>query len=211
MRSHLEGKTFGKWKVGKYISNSKGKKRNEHRGSLYECTCACGEIHNVFTSSLINGTSTQCLACRGKDKTYECTICINGHDTSECGRKKGGECRMCAKEKSLRYTYGLSLEDYKALYDIQKGKCAICGRKLAFMKVQDKPNIEGRSEIDHAHILKKQKIKPSKKSTVRGILCGGRWSGCNIKLGKIDNIEWLTNALLYLTNPPAQQLFGKEK
>jgi len=53
------------------------------------------------------------------------------------------------------------------------------------------------------------KLTP-KKDTVRGILCGGRWAGCNHKLGKVDDENWLRAAADYLAKPPARQLFGKE-
>jgi hypothetical protein len=139
--------------------------------------------------------------------------CKKGHDTTICGRNASGGCRMCAKERHLIRTYGITFAEYEALYNFQKGKCAICGRSLALIRhattVNQRFNTEGRAEVDHLHILKKQKIKPSKKSTVRGLLCGGRYAGCNHRLGKIDSIPWLTAALAYITNPPAHQLFGK--
>lgn len=106
------------------------------------------------------------------------------------------------------------MEEYKALYDLQKGLCAICGKKLEFMSVPVKEKTAdtfGRPEVDHKHLVKKEAKKVSKKSTVRGILCGGRWAGCNAKLGHVDKLEWLTAATKYIANPPAQQLFKERE
>jgi len=118
---------------------------------------------------------------------------------------------MCAKGTQIMSKYGITIEEYAALYAFQKGACAICGRKLALLKSTDKKCVEGRTEIDHKHYLKKDSNKVDKKSTVRGLLCGGRWAGCNHKLGKVDNAEWLLAAAAYVKNPPAQQLFTKKE
>jgi len=42
--------------------------------------------------------------------------------------------------------------------------------------------------------------------SVRGLLCAGRYAGCNRKLGRIDNPVWLRRILAYLENPPAEQI-----
>lgn len=190
----LTGKVFGKWIVGE------GRKTGT--STMYSCTCECGTVQEVRRSHLTEGASTQCINCRGIRK-----ICKRGHDTDVCGRNSSGVCRMCAKGTQIFSKYGITIEEYEALYIFQKGKCAICGRKLALLKTTDKLCIEGRTEIDHKHYLKKDAKKINKKSTVRGLLCGGRWAGCNHKLGKVDNAEWLRAAAEYVSNPPAQQMF----
>ena len=48
---------------------------------------------------------------------------------------------------------------------------------------------------------KKAALRPS----VRGILCGGRYAGCNRKLGRIDKPDWLKAVLAYLQDPPARK------
>lgn len=40
--------------------------------------------------------------------------------------------------------------------------------------------------------------------SVRGLLCPGRYVGCNRLLGRVDDIAWLEKALAYLKNPPAR-------
>ena len=74
------------------------------------------------------------------------------------------------------------------MWKYQNGQCAICGKDLKTTRV----------EIDHKH-----GTKLPKRQTVRGLLCGGRYAGCNRKLGRLDNEAWLAAALRYVTNPPA--------
>lgn len=48
--------------------------------------------------------------------------------------------------------------------------------------------------------------KCSLRKSVRGVLCGGRYAGCNRKIGRIDKIPWLQAVTAYLQNPPAQKV-----
>jgi hypothetical protein len=197
----LVGQLFGKWKVKEEVAP-----KNKHR--RYLCVCECGTESILDVTNLKQGNTTQCQHCKGKRQ-----ICPKGHDTGLVGRAEGGRCRLCAKNAHLETKYGITLEEYEELFRFQNGKCAICGRLLALNKfegiLQD-PTL-GRAEVDHKHYLKKDAKKVDKKSTVRGILCGGRYAGCNAKLGHVDNVEWLRAAATYLENPPAQQLFQKGK
>lgn len=197
----LTGLRFGAWTVGESSIEPDGK---QHKVRMYTCTCDCGTKQKVSHSHLSRGKSTQCLHCRSTKE-----ICIRGHVIALIGRNSSGGCRLCAKETNLRYKYGLSVEEYVALYNHQDGKCAICKKPLELVKTTEERNKLGRAEVDHLHIPKKQKTKPSKKSTVRGLLCGGRWAGCNAKLGRVDKPEWLKAALEYVTNPPAKILFER--
>jgi len=112
-------------------------------------------------------------------------------------------------ETYIKRTYGLTAKEYMAIFKLQKGTCPLCGRKLTLPQHFGVPAVEGasrRTEIDHKHIPKKAKIQPPKRDLVRGLLCGGRYAGCNAKLGHVDNINWLEAAAKYLKNPPAQQI-----
>lgn len=102
----------------------------------------------------------------------------------------------------LKRQYGITPEEYQAIYDFQKGLCAICQKRL---RPPNSPAKKGtkdglRVEVDHDHRVK------DKRKSVRGLLCGGRHWGCNRRLGRVDNREWLMNATEYVNNPPAQQV-----
>ena len=47
--------------------------------------------------------------------------------------------------------------------------------------------------------------------SIRGLLCPGRYTGCNRLMGRIDRIEWLEKVLAYLKCPPAKVLTEKQK
>lgn len=65
-----------------------------------------------------------------------------------------------AKSKRLYNTYGITYDEYKEQYTVQKGKCLICDRKYEVLNV------------DHRHIPKYKKLSPElKKQEVRGLLC----------------------------------------
>lgn len=85
------------------------------------------------------------------------------------------------RDKSLRATFGITLERYNALHAAQDGKCAICGNPETI-----KRNGKVRwLAVDHCHASQK----------VRGLLCGI----CNPMIGYAkDNIEVLERAIGYL-------------
>lgn len=82
-----------------------------------------------------------------------------------------------ARHRDLIKTYGLTVEQYDQMLELQNGVCAICGGQ----------NKDGRRLfIDHCHQSKK----------IRGLLC----TKCNLMLGAVnDSVEVLANAIKYLT------------
>lgn len=73
----------------------------------------------------------------------------------------------------LKRTYGITLEEYDAMYLKQKGLCAICQKSFAKLF------------IDHCHKTEK----------IRGLLC----VKCNAGIGQFeDNVEFIKRALEYL-------------
>lgn len=85
------------------------------------------------------------------------------------------------KNKFLVSTYGISLENYTKLSDMQLGLCAICRKP-------EEGTIKGilkKLAVDHCHKTKK----------VRGLLC----NNCNMALGLFkDDENLLLSAVLYL-------------
>lgn len=80
------------------------------------------------------------------------------------------------RDRYLKRTYGISLDDYNKMYKEQNGKCGICG----------KSNLEsGILGVDHNH----------KTGKVRLLLC----SACNSILGHAkENIEILEKTIEYI-------------
>jgi hypothetical protein len=84
--------------------------------------------------------------------------------------------------------YGLSEDDFLALWHLLNGHCPMCMKP--FTKTRP-------ACIDHCHVT----------WTVRGLLCGS----CNLELGyKHDDWSWFQNTADYLNYPPADQLWPGE-
>jgi hypothetical protein len=88
-------------------------------------------------------------------------------------------------DSTLRRKFGITCEQWKALFEHQGGVCAVCGT--------DDPGGKGTWNTDHCHATQ----------TLRGILC----HGCNSGLGHFkDNIAALDSAKAYLQRAPASEI-----
>lgn len=87
-------------------------------------------------------------------------------------------------------TYGITAEEYDAIYRAQGGKCYICQRATGARR---------RLAVDHDHGT----------GYVRGLLC----KTCNYRvLGHLrDDTEAFQRAIEYINNPPAFGVIGKRK
>lgn len=98
-----------------------------------------------------------------------CKTCKRGYD-------KDRYCPDRNREASLRQRYGIGVEDYNSLLDIQEGGCRICGWV---------PSKEKALCVDHDHDTGK----------VRGLLC----TSCNLIVGHArDNPAVLLSSVAYL-------------
>lgn len=83
------------------------------------------------------------------------------------------------RNADLMGKYGMTIEDYNAMYDRQGGKCAICGGRGNERAVCRKLS------VDHCHLT----------GNVRGLLC----TQCNVGMGSLKDSQFLlANALRYL-------------
>ena len=144
-----------------------------------------------------------------------------------------------AKDQRLRKLYGWTLEMYNALGEIQGWRCAACGREaknmplnldhLHFHVVAHRVGLNGVvpenkdykwmaevrefSQIQIWGMTRKAVEQEARREalplSVRGLLCAGRYAGCNRKLGRIDDPKWLRSVLSYLENPPARQVVSR--
>ena len=116
--------------------------------------------------------------------TYPGPRCATHHRKrkQETSRKRHGE--------HVSKTYGITADEYDALYKAQGGRCAICQRATGARR---------RLAVDHDH----------DSLYVRGLLC----KTCNYKiLGHLrDDTEALQRAINYLNNPPAFGIIGRRR
>lgn len=91
-------------------------------------------------------------------------------------RQKYGQAK---KSRSLLRKYGISIRGYNDLFDLQEGKCAVCGTHQSVLS--------GKLVIDHDHTTGK----------LRGLLC----TTCNTAIGMLkDNPQLAISLANYLIN-----------
>lgn len=96
-------------------------------------------------------------------------------------RKEGGI--NYSRNKSFKYKYGITLEEYEELLIKQNNCCKTCNREF---------NDKIKPDVDHCHKTKK----------VRGILC----HSCNLALGYLkEDVTVIQNLLDYLEEQTVQK------
>ena len=96
-------------------------------------------------------------------------------------RNKTTKRRNYQRDYMLKRKYGISLDEYNKILKEQNGVCAICGQQERAMS---KHGVLNTLAVDHDHETGK----------VRGLLC----YSCNVKLGYLENIDFMLKAKLYL-------------
>ena len=102
-------------------------------------------------------------------------------------RVKRSKRRDMSWETRILVTYGITADEYWAIYEWQDGRCYICQRATGVRK---------RLSVDHCHAT----------GLVRGLLC----TPCNRNvLGHLrDDPDAIQRAIDYLMNPPAVDVIG---
>lgn len=150
---------------------------------------------------------------------------------------KSESTRLREREKRYIKKYGVGMELYNELLAFQNHRCAVCGREADTFKqplnidhyhfkvttIKTPDGWEATAVIPRAgltaivvreyaktktqaqDIVKKKALPLS----IRGLLCPGRYKGCNRKLGRVDDPVWLTAAAKYLFFTPMQKLLAK--
>lgn len=124
------------------------------------------------------------ILAHAPEGTSWCAGCQSFRDLVDFG-KGATQCRACSSAKShaamIEKTYGLTPDEYEALFRAQGGRCAIC---------RARPKSK-RLAVDHDH----------KSGAVRGLLC----SRCNRDLlgSAWDSLALVVALWHYLNTPPA--------
>jgi hypothetical protein len=140
-------------------------------GRTNTCKACCSKRKKNLNFPLTHNPK-KCSRC----KTVKVASCFGRDRQSSDGRKSA--CKSCNKRDSLEKKYGLSLEEYLALYEEQEGKCKICSEHRDILCV------------DHCHTK-----GSGTKEAVRGLLC----KPCNLALGNLkDDPDRLRSAIQYL-------------
>jgi len=204
------GQRFGKWTVieesperkhggrayvcrcecgGIYIVGS-----NElRRGTSTQCLpCKYKVTPTKFSKDITERPCNVCGKVKPKSEFHKNRSTTYGITSvcKECVRKQRKEWhskpenKKKTRNRNLQHAFGITVDDYDALYTKQNGVCAICGKK------EQKKNKYGvrRLVVDHNHITGK----------IRGLLC----SCCNQGLGMFytdsRHTDLLLNAVEYM-------------
>lgn len=128
------------------------------------------------------------LSCKDCGSTTR-ALKAPGPRCATCHRERKKATREAAWARSLMVRYGITSEQYKALYEAQGGVCYICQRATGKRK---------RLAVDHDH----------KTGYVRGLLC----SPCNNILAHLrDDLLAAYRVVEYLEKPPAWAEIGYVK
>lgn len=112
-----------------------------------------------------------------------------GPRCATCHRARKKATREAAHGRWILKTYGITSEQYEALYEAQGGTCYICQRAKGVTK---------KLAVDHDHLS----------GWVRGLTC----SVCNSWLAHCrDSPDMAYRAGDYLVDPPAYRVIGKVK
>jgi hypothetical protein len=135
-------------------------------------------------------TGKACARCSGKkgpkqrDKKY----CF------KCQREVDREQSRGAHARAILVKYGITSEQYNALYELQGGRCYLCRHATGKSK---------RLTVDHDHGCCPE--PPCCGRCVRGLLC----SNCNQSVlgwAARDKVDYFIRAIYYLIDPPFAQL-----
>lgn len=129
-----------------------------------------------------------------KEARRPCAKCGKNRAERFFKSAKGRVCTTCQRARSrtnahaarIGRTYGITAEEYAALFAAQDGRCAICRQQRSY-----------RLNVDHNH----------KSGAVRGLLC--RLCNGRLLTAARDNPETLRRGAEYLENPPALAVIGE--
>jgi hypothetical protein len=98
---------------------------------------------------------------------------------------EAGQWGRYSVNRTLKHTYGITLEEYEAMFAKQDGFCAICAE--AEKAIDHLTGAPRRLAVDHCHRTNK----------IRGLLC----LACNTAIGKLkDNPVLIERAAAYVRN-----------
>jgi hypothetical protein len=149
-------------------------------GGRYAYCRPCQAADQAERKRLVKEGRRRCRLCR---EVFP-VVCFN-NSGARCDT-----CRLAAVgAQSMMRNFGITVEEYRRLWDAQDGKCYICLRK---------PKKGRRLAVDHDH----------RTGLIRGLLCA-EVQRCNHMLGLLrEDLEWLRRAADYLADPPAVAVLG---
>lgn len=145
---------------------------------------------------------------RDRDKRYHRDFNIGIEFYDAILAEQGGCCGACGRP-ATDFTVSLNIDHEhfkvftaKPAMPEDLAKLGFRWRAWTTLKDGRKWEIYAKTQKQAIYDLKRLVLPHS----IRGLLCPGRYTGCNRLMGRIDRIDWLEKVLNYLKNPPAKRL-----
>lgn len=152
---------------------------------LHACTRSFASASGARHSASASDAMKPCKGCGSVTRK----VTAPGPRCASCHREAKKASRRASHGRWILKTYGLTIEQYEALYEAQGGVCFICQRATGKTR---------RLAVDHDH----------KTGYVRGLLC----KPCNSVLAHFrDDTDTVLRVGSYLRWPPAFSAIGKVK
>lgn len=146
------------------------------------CTkCRIDRTEEEFPDDSRNrsGKASWCKNCyRERNRNRVVDPATKAHGDRRHYQKHHAKIREQQIDSRLRHRYGISKDQYDQMVADQEGRCLICD--LVPTRTDNKLTLH----VDHDHST----------GVVRGLLC----TGCNVKLGMLENLDWVEKAQRYL-------------
>lgn len=140
-----------------------------------------------------------------------------------------------ARDGRYRKSYRINLVIYNQIGDAQHWRCGVCGRhqseftvslnvdhehfKIILERAEDGNGWWAKTHLRfrNADLAKWGKTQAAAKRnlkdialplSIRGLLCPGRYTGCNRLMGRIDDPDWLEKVMAYLKKLPAHEIIS---
>ena len=148
---------------------------------------------------------------RAKDrrlwKNYRWTLAMY----NALGEVQGWKCAGCGKHVSEK---SLNLDHFHFRIQLRRSTSLELVR-FPQAKWRAYTSIDGQAFIAAGRTQKEARLNLKDQAlpvSVRGLLCAGRHgTGCNTKLGRIDDVVWLGTMIGYLNDPPAKKILAINK
>lgn len=171
-RTAPQGRNCTKCKVWKPFAefNKQAGQWQGRRPHCRECQSAQTRVYSAANQEKINARAAVYRSTRREELARKSREYHEDNRELVLARMRAG---------SLKHEYGITPEQYAAIFDSQGGVCCLCGR----------PPKTKQLSVDHCH----------ESGQIRGLLC----QPCNAALGRMgDNEEGVLRALDYLRTYP---------
>lgn len=163
----LIGKTYGRLTVIKFAGV------RDHQQGYFLCKCKCGNLTKVRGCELTNNKGTKSCGCLQREIAREWAKIhktIHGQSKTKSYRSlQDGKRRLKIKNSTGTFNE----QQIKALYKVQKGRCAECRVSIAYEKIH-RDHIMPLALNGTNHISNIQLLCPS----------------CNLRKGAMHPITW---------------------